>query len=617
MSTPPVQVPPALTESHHALRLTARRATVYLALVLLPTLLMLVAGFVIIPTQWFALHSQDPYLVNLGYGDTLHDADCKVLIYGDSAAMVGADPLTIGRLTGLPACNIAEYVGVTAVNGMMIPDRFLRDNPRPRYIVFLFGPEDYVRSISWNHLDVTEAIIYRLRTVGVARTALLMLRHPAEFLSWAERGMHHVATNLRQPTMAPGMLTLRSAARGRLAIKGGEMTACGTGPAEQAPDPKWIADLRRKYGVDGTRVLIDVMPVPDCDPSYGFYKDRFAGLADNTLEQYPRADYVDNGRLHLGRADGIERLSNSIAAQIDRLEREALMLFSSNVFLFVFLPIGLLGYQLLSRFGSRAVLSWLTLVSLFFYGFWAPAYLLLLGGSILLNYGAALLIVRAAGNPARQSLLLKIGVCANLLLLMYFKYLFPLLNFFHAHRLLSHEFSNVVLPLGISFFTFTQIAFLIDLKEGIAAVEGLLAYSLFVTFFPHLIAGPIIHPREMMPQFAPGRLRTGLKRDDLLLGLTWFILGLAKKVLIADRISPVADAVFAHPSGFGVGGTWIGVLAYSMQLYFDFSGYSDMAVGLARMFSIEFPVNFNSPYKSVSVVDLLDALAYDAEPLPE
>ncbi len=293
------------------------------------------------------------------------------------------------------------------------------------------------------------------------------------------------------------------------------------------------------------------------------------------------------------------------------------MLFSSNVFLFVFLPIGLLGYQLLSRFGSRAVLSWLTLVSLFFYGFWAPAYLLLLGGSILLNYGAALLIVRAAGNPARQSLLLKIGVCANLLLLMYFKYLFPLLNFFHAHRLLSHEFSNVVLPLGISFFTFTQIAFLIDLKEGIAAVEGLLAYSLFVTFFPHLIAGPIIHPREMMPQFAPGRLRTGLKRDDLLLGLTWFILGLAKKVLIADRISPVADAVFAHPSGFGVGGTWIGVLAYSMQLYFDFSGYSDMAVGLARMFSIEFPVNFNSPYKSVSVVDLLDALAYDAEPLPE
>ena len=279
------------------------------------------------------------------------------------------------------------------------------------------------------------------------------------------------------------------------------------------------------------------------------------------------------------------------------------MLFSSNVFLFVFLPVSLAGYQLLSRFGSRVVLSWLTLISLFFYGFWNPVYLLLLAGSIFFNYLASGLISGAAANERRQSFWLRAAICGNLLLLVYFKYLFPLLNFFHSVGVLPHGFTNVVLPLGISFFTFTQIAFLIDLKQGIAERQGVLSFSLFVTFFPHLIAGPIIHPREMMPQFDAGKTKRGLQREDLTIGLTWFILGLAKKVLVADRISPVADAVFGHPHGFGAGGTWVGVLAYTMQLYFDFSGYSDMAVGLARMFSIEFPVNFDSPYKAASIVE--------------
>ncbi len=166
----------------------------------------------------------------------------------------------------------------------------------------------------------------------------------------------------------------------------------------------------------------------------------------------------------------------------------------------------------------------------------------------------------------------------------------------------SHSFGSVLLPLGISFFTFTQIAYLIDLKEGIAEEQGLLSYLLFVTFFPHLIAGPIIHHSDMMPQFN-SRPVGGLRADDMTVGLTWFCLGLAKKVLLADRCAPIADLYFGHAVQYGGGAAWIGALAYLFQLYFDFSGYSDMAVGLARMFSIDFPINFNSPYKSLGIIE--------------
>jgi D-alanyl-lipoteichoic acid acyltransferase DltB (MBOAT superfamily) len=277
------------------------------------------------------------------------------------------------------------------------------------------------------------------------------------------------------------------------------------------------------------------------------------------------------------------------------------LLFSSSVFIFLFLPAALAGYQLLSRFGRTAMLSWLSLVSLFFYAYWNPAYLILLGASILVNFLISFQLVEGKPEAGRSRWLIA-GIVANLALLMYFKYLFPTLNFFHAHHLLPRGFTNVVLPLGISFFTFTQIAYLIDLRQNIAKRQGIVLYSVFVTFFPHLIAGPIIHPRELMPQLEEGRIH-GLRAGDLALGLTWFVMGLAKKVLIADRIAPLADVLYAHPFSAGFATTWLGALAYAMQLYFDFSGYSDMAVGLARMFSIEFPLNFHSPFKTQSVID--------------
>jgi alginate O-acetyltransferase complex protein AlgI len=241
------------------------------------------------------------------------------------------------------------------------------------------------------------------------------------------------------------------------------------------------------------------------------------------------------------------------------------MLFSSNVFIFFFMPVALIGYQLLGRFGRRAVFGWLSLVSLFFYGYWNPKYLFLLGGSILLNFIASRVIARVSSKRAKTTALVA-AIAANLFLLFWFKYLFPLLS------------------------------------QGEAEPQSLLSYVLFVTFFPHLIAGPIIHHSEMMPQFNAQR-HSGLRSDDMAVGTTWFILGLSKKVLIADTFGPIADRLYFDPHRFGTQATWVGMLAYAVQLYFDFSGYSDMALGLARMFSITFPVNFNSPYKAANIIE--------------
>ncbi len=247
------------------------------------------------------------------------------------------------------------------------------------------------------------------------------------------------------------------------------------------------------------------------------------------------------------------------------------------------------------------MLSWLSLISMFFYGYWNPPYLILLLASIVMNYLFSFMVAERRAEKRRSTWLVA-AVTANLLLLMYFKYLFPLLNFFHAHGLIHHGFADVVLPLGISFFTFTQIAYLIDLRQGIARKQGIIGYSVFVTFFPHLIAGPIIHPRELMPQLDEGRIH-GLRSEDMALGMSWFIMGLGKKVIIADRIAPLADLLYAHPHSAGFLTSWLGALAYAMQLYFDFSGYSDMAVGIARMFSIDFPLNFESPFKSHGIIE--------------
>jgi D-alanyl-lipoteichoic acid acyltransferase DltB (MBOAT superfamily) len=278
------------------------------------------------------------------------------------------------------------------------------------------------------------------------------------------------------------------------------------------------------------------------------------------------------------------------------------MLFNSASFLFEFLPVALLGFALLGRFGRRSAIGWLAFVSIVFYAVWKPAFVVVLVGSMLCNFGISRLITANKERPRVQSFWMITGIVANLAALCYFKYLYPLLHFFTRTGLTQHTWGNVVLPLGISFFTFTQLGYLVDLKQGEAEPQSLMSYALFVTFFPHLIAGPILHHKEIMPQFAEER-RYGVTKEDFTVGLTWFAMGLFKKVMIADTLAPYADAVFANPGHQSAASAWIGSIHYLMQLYFDFSGYSDMAIGLARMFSIRFPFNFNSPYKAESVIE--------------
>jgi D-alanyl-lipoteichoic acid acyltransferase DltB (MBOAT superfamily) len=239
----------------------------------------------------------------------------------------------------------------------------------------------------------------------------------------------------------------------------------------------------------------------------------------------------------------------------------------------------------------------------FFYGWWTPAYLLLLCGSVVFNYTVGELILRTSSRKTLPGLVLMAGVAVNLLFLAYYKYLFPLLHWFEQFGL--HVLSpgaSVVLPLGISFFTFTQIGYLADCKAGMTSGRRFLDYALFVTFFPHLIAGPILHHREMMPQYErPETWRFRL--DHFCVGLSIFLLGLAKKDVIADHFAFHANFAFEHAGELSLAQAWAGALDYSMQLYFDFSGYSEMAIGLALLFNIRFPANFDSPYKSASIIE--------------
>ena len=283
------------------------------------------------------------------------------------------------------------------------------------------------------------------------------------------------------------------------------------------------------------------------------------------------------------------------------------MLFNSHVFILLFLPLTLLMFFVLGRFSAKLAAAWLAAASLLFYGWWSPIYVALLLISILFNFSAGTAIARAqaAANTARSKRLLFLAVAANLALLAYFKYANFFVANFNGATGAGLTLGEIVPPLGISFFTFTQIAYLVDAHQGKAHDYNLVHYGLFVTYFPHLIAGPILHHGEMMPQFA--RCEIYRPQYELIAaGLTLFVLGLAKKVLIADSLAPYVGPVFNAP-GAGVTLTlleaWCGALAYTFQLYFDFSGYSDMAVGLSLLFGVRLPVNFHSPYKAVNIID--------------
>jgi alginate O-acetyltransferase complex protein AlgI len=277
------------------------------------------------------------------------------------------------------------------------------------------------------------------------------------------------------------------------------------------------------------------------------------------------------------------------------------MLFSSATFVFGFLPLFLVGFFLLARFGRQIALTWAVLGSLVFYG-WDDAVRLLplISSSIAFNFVVGRSLARH--NKLRS---LVLGIGGNLALLAYFKYAQLFMDTFTS---LGHSTAinlKIELPIGISFFTFTQIAFLVDTYRGHAQEYSVLKYAFFVTYFPHLIAGPILHHKEIIPQLDQ-KDTYRFQPNNLALGLSWFAIGLFKKVALADNVAsfvaPAFDAV-GTKAAISIGDAWTGTVSYALQIYFDFSGYSDMAIGLALTMGIVFPINFDSPYQATSLID--------------
>ncbi len=281
------------------------------------------------------------------------------------------------------------------------------------------------------------------------------------------------------------------------------------------------------------------------------------------------------------------------------------MLFNSYEYLFLFLPITVVVYFLLNKQKlTTAATAWLVLASLFFYGWWNVKYLALILGSVLFNFAVGSALRKSGQGHARISgkTILVFGIVVDVLLLGYYKYTGFFITNINTLAGWDLTVQNIILPLGISFFTFTQIAFLVDMYKGNAKEYDFLRYSLFVTFFPHLLAGPIIHHKEMMPQFGAMRNRA-LNYRNLSPGLYLFFIGLFKKVVFADELAPLANHGFDSMQTLTLIEAWITSLSYTLQLYFDFSAYTDMALGASFMFNIRLPLNFNSPYKATDIAD--------------
>jgi alginate O-acetyltransferase complex protein AlgI len=283
------------------------------------------------------------------------------------------------------------------------------------------------------------------------------------------------------------------------------------------------------------------------------------------------------------------------------------MLFNSYVFILAFLPAAVLGFYALGRTRiPRASMLWLLACSLLFYAYWNPIYLPLLLFSIGFNFGMGTWLGRLAErHDPRRWWVLAMGIAEELAMLGFFKYTNFFVDNVNAVAGSNLELGRIILPLGISFYTFQQIAYLVDTARGEIRLRSFLDYAATVSFFPHLIAGPIILYREILPQFASPAL-TRFDHGNFALGATYFVVGLVKKVVIADWMALYASPVFGAAEQ-GIAPTlieaWGGALAYTLQLYFDFSGYSDMAIGLGLMFNIRLPINFNSPYKAVNIID--------------
>jgi D-alanyl-lipoteichoic acid acyltransferase DltB (MBOAT superfamily) len=283
------------------------------------------------------------------------------------------------------------------------------------------------------------------------------------------------------------------------------------------------------------------------------------------------------------------------------------MLFNSAEFLFCFVTIALVGFYLLGRSSRVSAIRWLIVVSLVFYGWWRPLNVLIICPSIIINFALARVLLRLSQNeqPGRTSrIVLSFGILFNVMFLGVFKYTDFVAGTINDVLGTNLMLRHIILPLGISFITFQKIAFLIDVQAGRIRSLRIQDYCTFVLFFPQLIAGPIVHYREMMPQFQAAPCR--FNQENVAVGLTLLFFGLFKKVVLADKMAPLVTPIYEHAaSGTHVSFimAWMGAIGFTLQIYFDFSGYTDMALGLARCFGIKLPPNFNSPLKASSIID--------------
>ena len=282
------------------------------------------------------------------------------------------------------------------------------------------------------------------------------------------------------------------------------------------------------------------------------------------------------------------------------------MLFNSHFFIFAFLPSTLFIYFALGRLSRNLALRWIIVASLIFYAWWRPANVFIIVPAMLVNFAIAKSMLHYVNlnQKVQARLFLILGVTFNVSVLGYFKYTNFALTAANDIFDSGFTFEEIVLPLGISFITFQKIAFLVDVHGKRIQSFRFQDFFSFVLFFPQLIAGPIVHYREMMPQFhnVPCKLR----KEDISVGLTLFFFGLFKKVVLADSLAPLVTSIFASAdagNSISLLPAWLAAIGFTFQIYFDFSGYTDMALGAARLFGIRLPVNFNSPLRSSSIID--------------
>jgi hypothetical protein len=301
---------------------TRNYAVLYSFAVFLLPVLALFASIPIARSNWLFEKTKNVYLANLAYAVKLKNAGCDVVIYGDSSAMTGVDPAVVRTKTGLETCNIAEFEGMTMVNGTMIPDIFLTQNKQPKYMIFLYSPEDLGTYNTWQTASRFEAILARVRLHPNFGTVRLLMQHPADAFDFAAMTLRIALTDGFGRGLPAWETHLREQHNGLLPMGSQSMRACDARDVRlHEPDPGWLEMLRKRYKRTGTRVLVDVTPVPICEPTYNYYVNQLSGLTDNHLERWPLDLYFESGRLHFT-PPGVVKLSNVVADQVNAAKLE-------------------------------------------------------------------------------------------------------------------------------------------------------------------------------------------------------------------------------------------------------------------------------------------------------